>query len=83
MNTVTPIRPALDIKSAPIRYTTGTFVDGDDLGDEIRRAGQRMEAAYAAGRRDLARVWMDCMYGLLRARNGAAGGVDIEAEGVA
>ncbi len=32
------------------------------------RAGKRMEQAMAAGQRDLAVVWMRCMYGLIGER---------------
>lgn len=40
----------------------------DALSLEIRRAGQRMEHAMHAGQRDLAVVWMQTMYGLIRVR---------------
>ncbi len=73
MADVVALRPALDIKA--VAHQAG------GLESEIRRAGQRMEAAYADGRRDLARVWMDCMYGLIRSRNAASGGPDISVRG--
>lgn len=40
----------------------------DALSMEIRRAGHRMEHAMQAGQRDLAVVWMQTMYGLIRVR---------------
>jgi hypothetical protein len=51
---------------------------GGDLDAQVRMAGQRMEIAMAAGQRGLARVWMDCMYGLIREREAARVGCDIE-----
>jgi hypothetical protein len=42
---------------------------GCPLTDEIRRAGRKMERAMAAGQRDLAGVWMRCMYDLIGLRN--------------
>lgn len=48
---------------------------------EIARAGRLMEQAMAAGQRDLAVVWMNTMYGLIRVRAGAAGGSDIHTGG--
>lgn len=42
---------------------------GCPLTDEIRRAGRKMEQAMAAGQRDLAGVWMRCMYDLIGIRN--------------
>ena len=47
---------------------------------EITRAGRLMEQAMAAGQRGVARVWMDCMYGLIREREAVrVGGSDIQA----
>lgn len=54
---------------------------GCPLTDEIRRAGRKMEHAMAEGQRDLAVVWMRCMYGLIAVRNGAAQGADIQTGG--
>jgi len=48
---------------------------------EITRAGRLMEQAMAAGQRDLAVVWMNTMYGLIRVRSAAAGGSDIHTGG--
>lgn len=48
---------------------------------EITRAGRLMEQAMAAGQRDLAVVWMNTMYGLIRVRSGAANGFDIHTGG--
>lgn len=48
---------------------------------EIARAGRLMEQAMAAGQRDLAVVWMNTMYGLIRVRSAAAGGSDIHTGG--
>jgi len=50
------------------RGTQGDDAAGDSLAFEIRRAGKRMEQAMAAGQRDLAVVWMRCMYGLIGER---------------
>lgn len=53
---------------------------GDDLDAQVRMAGKRMEIAMAAGQRGVARVWMDCMYGLIREREAVrVGGSDIQA----
>ena len=51
------------------------------LAAEIVRAGRLMEQAMAAGQRDLAVVWMNTMYGLIRVRSAAAGGSDIHTGG--
>ena len=48
---------------------------------EITRAGRLMEQAMAAGQRELAVVWMNTMYGLIRVRSGASGGSDIPTGG--
>lgn len=48
---------------------------------EITRAGRLMEQAMAAGQRELAVVWMNAMYGLIRVRSGASGGSDIHTGG--
>jgi len=55
---------------------------GCPLADEIRRAGRKMEQAMAAGQRDLAGVWMRCMYDLIAIRRASVQGAsDIEAGG--
>lgn len=51
---------------------------GGDLDAQVRMAGRCMENAMAAGQRGVARVWMDCMYGLIREREAMRGGGDIE-----
>lgn len=51
---------------------------GGDLDAQVRMAGRCMENAMAAGQRGVARVWMDCMYGLIREREAARVGGDIE-----
>ena len=51
---------------------------GDYLDAQVRMEGQRMEIAMAAGQRGVARVWMDCMYGLIREREAVRVGGDIE-----
>lgn len=47
------------------------------LDDEIRLAGQRMESAMAAGQRERAVAWMQCMYALIRVRGGGEPAADI------
>lgn len=53
---------------------------GGDLDAQVRMAGRCMENAMAAGQRGVARVWMDCMYGLIREREAVrVGALDIQA----
>lgn len=58
-----------------------TGLVGGDLDAQVRMAGRCMENAMAAGQRDLAVVWMNTMYGLIRVRSAAAGGSDIHTVG--
>lgn len=51
---------------------------GGDLDAQVRMAGRCMENAMAAGQRGVARVWMDCMYGLTREREAMRVVGDIE-----
>ncbi len=51
---------------------------GGDLDAQVRMAGRCMENAMAAGQRGVARVWMDCMYGLIREREAMRVVGDIE-----
>ena len=75
--------------AGPLRLVASGGVDihpvGCALTPEIRRAGRMMEQAMAAGQRELAVVWMNTMYGLIRVRAGASGGpavgVDIQPGG--
>lgn len=55
-----------------------TGLVGGDLDAQVRMAGRCMENAMAAGQRGVARVWMDCMYGLIREREAMRVVGDIE-----
>lgn len=90
MAAVFAITNGVDIKALTFRFAdvasdvpAASADDFDVLSLEIRHAGKRMEAAYAAGNRTLAQVWMECMYGLIKARNASIPGPDIKAGGVA
>jgi len=54
------------VGAKPVDIQTAGF----PLAHEICRAGRMMEQAMAAGQRDLAVVWMRCMYDLIAVRNG-------------
>lgn len=56
----------------------GGVCGGAPLDREIARAGRRMEAAMAAGEREVAQCWMRLMYDLIRLRNRAVVRDDIE-----
>jgi len=84
-------RDAFDIEALSVPVYGGAVgpvgTQGNDssvcaLEMEIRRAGKRMEQSMASGQRDLAVVWMRCMYGLITVRN-ASVPADIQIGGAA